>query len=606
MALKGTFYGTTSNDKIQPKIVWSATQTAASNYSTVTATLYYSRTNSGYTTKGTGTFSLTINGNKKSASKYMTITQNSNTVAITHTVQVTHSADGTKSITISATGSMPDTTLTSTTISSKVELDLIPRTTTPTLSKTSAYFGDSVTISTPRASNSFTHDLDYKTTGSSWRSIAKGVGTSYTWKVPEFPTETSNSTSMSVSVRCTTKNGDTTIGSKTLTMTLKVPESVSYLPAISYVKITDAATEVSNAFGAFIQGKSQLNVAITASGGLEADIKSISTVFRGNTYTGANFTTDTLYTCGSFDLVITAKDSRGRTATLTKTITVKKYSLPIINSFQAYRTNSQASADADGADLVITYDYEVPQLAAEGLDGDTATAKIEIKKSTGDTWETLWTGTALKGSGSHSTAKDTALADYKGQISTDYMYNLKLTVTDYFKASSSQVIEVPTGGVIIDIKANGKGLGFGKTAETDDLADFAWKIMARGGLGGLGENILWDARTETVPGDNMGDDDELTLSEKISDQTTGVVFAWSKYTTAKQFYDWRYFFVPKYHVLGHEGANVFMNDAYLGMRKTLYISDQSFKGYANNSGTGTINGIAYSNDNIKLMYVVGV
>ena len=101
MALSGTFTGTTSNAAIVPKIVWSGEQSHSDNYTTVTATLYYSRTDS-YTTSGTWNGSIVINGKATNASKSITIKYNSNTMAVTATVQIPHNDDGTKSITISS------------------------------------------------------------------------------------------------------------------------------------------------------------------------------------------------------------------------------------------------------------------------------------------------------------------------------------------------------------------------------------------------------------------------------------------------------------------------------------------------------------------------
>ena len=62
MALSGAFTGTTGNQYIFPTIKWSAVQSQDGNYSDVTATLYYSRSNSGYTTSGTWSGGITIDG----------------------------------------------------------------------------------------------------------------------------------------------------------------------------------------------------------------------------------------------------------------------------------------------------------------------------------------------------------------------------------------------------------------------------------------------------------------------------------------------------------------------------------------------------------------
>ena len=133
----GSFTGTTNNDKIQPKITWSATPNIAGNYSDVTATLTYSRTNSGYTTSGRFSGSITIDGTTTvdelvSGEAQISITQNSNTFAMKATKRVYHNDNGAKKITISATGSLSSGSLTATYISSEVTLDTIPRAATLT------------------------------------------------------------------------------------------------------------------------------------------------------------------------------------------------------------------------------------------------------------------------------------------------------------------------------------------------------------------------------------------------------------------------------------------------------------------------------------------
>lgn len=127
MAVNGSFSGSSGNKYVQPTITWSAAQDIAGNYSDVTATLAYSRTNSGYTTYGTWNGGITINGVRTAGSKYVSITYNSNTVVLTATVRVYHNADGSKSITISADGGISGTSFNSTNCSSNVDLDPIPR-----------------------------------------------------------------------------------------------------------------------------------------------------------------------------------------------------------------------------------------------------------------------------------------------------------------------------------------------------------------------------------------------------------------------------------------------------------------------------------------------
>ena len=128
MAINGVINGTTANDRVVCQINWSVVQSIEGNYSDVTAILTYSRTNSGYTTGGRWSGSITIDGEvTKVTNKYIEITHNSNTEAMRATVRVYHDTHGKKSISISATGSISTASLTSTTCSETIVLDTIPR-----------------------------------------------------------------------------------------------------------------------------------------------------------------------------------------------------------------------------------------------------------------------------------------------------------------------------------------------------------------------------------------------------------------------------------------------------------------------------------------------
>ncbi len=146
MALQGEFYGSTSNPYVKPRITWSAVQSVQGNYSDVTATLSYSRTNTGYKTESSWHGGITVNGDTKKADVYeVRITYNSNTVVLSHTVRVCHENDGTKQVTVCAYGYLNNTTVSETNISQTVTLDTIPR--AAKISATDANIGSVSTVS---------------------------------------------------------------------------------------------------------------------------------------------------------------------------------------------------------------------------------------------------------------------------------------------------------------------------------------------------------------------------------------------------------------------------------------------------------------------------
>ena len=220
METNGIFYGATGNGWIKPRIQWSAVANTEGNYSDVTATLSYTRTNYGYTTYGYWAGSLTINTDCKSASGvYTEITEAGYRDIITHTVRVYHDDDGTKTITISATGSIGGTTLTYTAISAEVKLEDIPR--AAAISATDADIGAVSTVSIKRTSDQYTHTVfyhfgactGYLSENGLSDSAVKLTGISLPFVLPEsFYYEIPDAPSGVCTLTCTTYREDTVVG----------------------------------------------------------------------------------------------------------------------------------------------------------------------------------------------------------------------------------------------------------------------------------------------------------------------------------------------------------------------------------------------------------
>lgn len=373
---------------------------------------------------------------------------------------INHDADGKASFAVSLKAAVYVSTV-NCTAEGTFTLDTIARATTPTLSKTSADMGSAVTISTPRASSSFTHDLAYQFAGGSWTTIATGVGTSYSWTVPDLASKIPNATSGTCTIRCITKNGSTTIGTKTVVLTAKVPASV--VPTISSVALSEAVSGLAAQFGAYIQHRSKVKATITAAGAKGSTIKSYSSTFQGKTYTASTWTSELLANSGSLSVVTTVTDSRGRTAKKTTTVTVLAYDRPVINSFKAYRCTSAGVADDSGIYLKIEYKYTVVSLGGK----NTAAAEIRYKRADATEYNAtaLHTSTALSGSGTRLLQSPT--------FSADYEWDIRLQVVDWFGNSADIVAVLHTEDVILDISADGTGLGIGKVSAISNALEIA-------------------------------------------------------------------------------------------------------------------------------------
>lgn len=111
MALSGSFIipRTSGTQYLQGRVEWSATQDAVANTSTVRARMIFRRTNTGYTTYGTGTFDMDLNGSAFTTGSISYSFTSSDTVVLDKTVTISHNADGTRDFYISAsyTGDTP-------------------------------------------------------------------------------------------------------------------------------------------------------------------------------------------------------------------------------------------------------------------------------------------------------------------------------------------------------------------------------------------------------------------------------------------------------------------------------------------------------------------
>ena len=442
----------TTNDKIKYKItITQNSQSVANNTSNVTVSVRVYRTNTGYTTYGTGTVYCTINGTQytDSITSSDKITS-SGIVIFSKTLNISHSADGTKTLATSARITHDQFSSSSQSYSQK--LTTIPRATTPTLSASSVNMGASITINMPRASSSFEHTLTYKF-GSATGTIGSELGTSKAWTVPlSLASQIPNGTSGTCTITCKTYNGSTLIGTKTVSFTAKVPSSV--VPSVSSLTVAEAESGLAAKFGAYVQNKSKLKVTINASGSYSSTIKSYKTTIAGKSYSGNSFTSGTLTSSGTVTISTTVTDSRGRTATKSSTVSVLAYTAPKISTFTTQRANGLGAADDEGTMALARIKFSISSVG----DKNTKSYVVEYKVKASDTWEEA-------ASGSVYSYDSNMLLNIN--LDTDTSYDLRLSVTDHF-GTVVALAEVATAFTLMDFNSSGKGIAFGKVSEIAD------------------------------------------------------------------------------------------------------------------------------------------
>ena len=444
------------------QIAWSVgSQSVANNTSSVTAKVQLVSTGSSYTINSTATKSgsLTINGTKYTFSFTASLSGNQTKTLFTKTVTVAHGSDGTKTCSFSATCGI-NVTLSGTyygnvTASGSGTFDTIARASTisSVTSSVSVNGTNAVTVAIDRKSSSFTHTVVFSF--GSYSKTTTGVGTSTSYAIPQsWLNAIPNGTSGTAKVTVTTYSGSTKIGSAvSKNFTLTVPSTV--VPTISTVTLSEAVSGIAAQFGGYVQNKSKIAVKITASGTLSSTIKSYKTTIQGANFTAASFTSGVLTKSGTSTVTITVTDSRGRTASTTRSITVTAYAAPKITTFKGFRCLSNGTENYEGTYLNSAVNFTVSSVGSK----NTASYSLEYKLKNTETW------TALK-SGTGYTLNQNIISG-SGFMSVENSYDVRLSVTDFFTTVRS-TIEIPTAFTLLDFNSSGKGVAFGKVSEVAD------------------------------------------------------------------------------------------------------------------------------------------
>lgn len=473
----GSFAVASSNQYVSCTCWWSSTSNTAGNYSTVNFELRASRTNSGYTTYGTGSGSVTINGTPISFSiaSSQKITQNSNTLLGSGSVTVYHNDDGTKNVTISAYASIPGAGLTLGTTSTTVSLDTIPRASTfGTISGQT--IGANMTVNISRASSSFIHTLWYRIGNSAWYEFTN-VGTSKTFTIDKnLCKEITRATSGTMELCIRTYQGSTQIGSDVYkNLTVYVPEDV--VPTVSFTMKDEKG--YLETYGKYIQGKSMITLEITAKGSYGSQIQTYETIIDGKTYSKAKIENELLMGSGKQTVIVTVTDSRGRKNESRQDIEIFEYKAPCIKAATATRCDEDGTSNLKGKYIKLVFSSSITPLENQ----NSATYLIEYKKSSG------------------SSSGEKTISEYENQYDVadgQYIfpaekeaYTILLTVADGIDSDSKRVVG-PSETVLWSRLWKGLGYAIGKFAELEGVFDVGFRTRLSGGI----LHLILEAKTD--------------------------------------------------------------------------------------------------------------
>ena len=444
------------------QIAWSVgSQSVANNTSSVTAKVQLVSTGSSYTINSSASKSgsLTINGTKYSFTFTASLSGNQTKTIFTKTVTVAHNANGTKTCSFSATAGI-NVTLSGTyygnvTASGSGTFNTIARASTiSSVTSSVAINGtNAVTVNITRAASSFTHTVVFSF--GSYSKTTTGVGTSTSYAIPtSWINAIPSATSGTAKVTVTTYSGSTKIGTA-VSKTFKVTVPSGVVPTISAVTISEATAGLAAQFGGYVQSKSKLAVSITAAGAYSSTIKSYKTTIQGTPYTARSFTSGVLKSSGTSTITITVTDSRGRTASTTRSLAVIAYAAPKIISFQGVRCLADGTENYDGTYIKAAINFSISPVSNK----NTKSYSIEYKLSSADEWTTLTSGSVY--------ALSSSIVSASGLFGQDNSFDLRLSITDFF-ATVRSTTQIPTAFTLIDYNASGRGIAFGKVSELEE------------------------------------------------------------------------------------------------------------------------------------------
>lgn len=320
----------------------------------------------------------------------------------THTI--THGSNGAKTVTINCRWNETYRDYQGETGNKSLTLTTIPR--ASSMTAPNGTMGSSITFTITRADSSFQHEITYSFAGHSGTAVSKttSVKPSFTPALATFGPWLPNATSGEIQYTLNTYSGNTKIGSATYKATLSVPSSATIKMASTNPLVITTLNGFNNQM---LAGRSQARLTAKAdtSSCYGATIKnyafsiknsSATTIFSGNnpsTSTTAYADSSTMSSSGTFTAYVTISDSRGRTASTSKTFSVTAYSIPVINTVTIFRSDSSGTASDSGTYASI----KANATYASGVSGNSLTMTVATKKNTDSSYGTaqsLTNGTA--------------------------------------------------------------------------------------------------------------------------------------------------------------------------------------------------------------------
>lgn len=211
------------------------------------------------------------------------------------------------------------------------------------------------------------------------------------------------------------------------------------------------------------------------------------------------------------------------------------YTSPRITELTSDRCTSNGSASEEGTYGLVKFKWETDKAVTE--------IRIFYKKTTDSGWYSI----TVTASGTSGTVNKVI----GGSFDTEYLYNVAVSVSDS-SGNTTLYTDIPAMSYTMDLLSGGKGIAFGKPAELEGF-DIDMDIIIRKNCTIKKEKsdgkliqifdagkVLWSGAYYMMGSQN------ITLSESVEDQDSGIVLHWQAYeSNVVKNWDHIYTFIPK-------------------------------------------------------------
>lgn len=248
---------------------------------------------------------------------------------------------------------------------------------------------------------------------------------------------------------------NTVINSQTFTVKLTFSES-DLSPTVS-ATVTEGNTQKPSAFGSnYVSGVSAYKVTPSVTAKYGATIESIAVLAVGNTYEAQNgypVTTDILQKRTDSTVIVVVTDSRGLSKSQGYGFSVLEWFPPTVTSISIHRGRYSGGVwTPDDTGNYCKIEWAVKFAPVNNLN------KKYLKISAPDGNHVITLSSYVQSGVLYSAAD------------TESSFDIVLTLTDYV-TTFVRTVTLSTAGVVLDIKAGGKGVGLGKVAEYEECVE---------------------------------------------------------------------------------------------------------------------------------------